>query len=182
MVLEVKAEGVDGESLRGEIRRRVEERRAALYTEEELRQVAERPFRGVPTAHEVGSSFLEEFRRRDASWNFSFDERTLVRSSHGRAGRALEGLRRVLAPVQKLLWNRNPLVAALSRQADLNRSSVVLLHNLVRELTRLHLEVLELRSRHLELGGRLEELLRREKTLEGMAAYREEGEKPAREG
>jgi hypothetical protein len=67
------------------------------------------------------------------------------------------------------------MIAALSRQSDLNRFSVDLLHNLVLELTRLSLEVQELRSRNLELSSRLEALARREKTLEGMVAYRGEG-------
>ena len=49
------------------------------------------------------------------------------------------------------------------------------LHNLVLELTRLSLEVQELRSRNLELASRIEALARREKTLEGMVAYRREG-------
>ena len=90
-------------------------------------------------------------------------------------GRALETSRRLLRPVQKLFWNPNPMIAALSRQSDLNRFSVHLLHNLVLELSRLNLEVQELRNRNLQMAGRLEALARREKTLEGMVAYREEG-------
>jgi hypothetical protein len=82
--------------------------------------------------------------------------------------------RRLLRPVQKLFWNPNPMIAALSRQSDLNRFSVHLLHNLVLELSRLNLEVQELRNRNLQMGARLEALARREKTLEGMVAYRDE--------
>jgi hypothetical protein len=88
----------------------------------------------------------------------------------------------MLRPVQKLFWNPTPMISALSRQADLNRFSVHLLHNLVLELTRLNLEVRELRSRNLELAGRLETLARREKTLEGMVVYREEGGLKEQEG
>jgi hypothetical protein len=175
MSFEIKAEGVDVERLLAEIQRRVEERRGKLYTEEELRYIAERPLEGVVQPHDVRADLLDEFRKRDASWNFSFDAQTLYRSSHGLAGRAIEAARRVLRPVQKLFWNPNPMIAALSRQSDLNRFSVDLLHNLVLELTRLSLEVQELRSRNLELSSRLEALARREKTLEGMVAYRGEG-------
>jgi hypothetical protein len=175
MSFEIKAEGVDVERLLAEIQRRVEERRGKLYTEEELRYIAERPLEGVVQPHDVRADLLDEFRKRDASWNFSFDAQTLYRSSHGLAGRAIEAARRVLQPVQKLFWNPNPMIAALSRQSDLNRFSVDLLHNLVLELTRLSLEVQELRSRNLELSSRLEALARREKTLEGMVAYRGEG-------
>jgi hypothetical protein len=90
-------------------------------------------------------------------------------------GRALETARRVLRPVQKLFWNPNPMIAALSRQSDLNRFHAHLLHNLVLELSRLNLEVQELRNRNLQMAGRLEALARREKTLEGLVAYRDEG-------
>jgi len=175
MSFEIKAEGVDVERLLAEIQRRVEERRGKLYTEEELRYIAERPLEGIVQPHDVRADLLEEFRKRDASWNYSFDAQTLYRSSHGLAGRAIEAARRLLRPVQKLFWNPNPMIAALSRQSDLNRFSVDLLHNLVLELTRLSLEVQELRSRNLELTSRLEALARREKTLEGMVAYRREG-------
>ncbi len=175
MSFEIKAEGVDVGRLLAEVQRRVEERRGTLYTEEELRFIAERPLEGVVQPHDVRADLLEEFRKRDASWNYSFDAHTLYRSSHGLTGRAIEAARRLLAPVQKLFWNPNPMIAALSRQSDLNRFSVDLLHNLVLELTRLSLEVQELRSRNLELASRIEALARREKTLEGMVAYREGG-------
>ena len=62
------------------------------------------------------------------------------------------------------------MISALSRQSDLNRYSAHLLHNLVLELTRLNLEVQELRNRNLQLAGRVEMLARRAKTLEEMAA------------
>jgi hypothetical protein len=174
MSFEIKAEGVDVERLLAEVQRRVEERRGTLYTEEELRFIAERPLEGVVQPHDVRADLREEFRNRDASWNYSFDAQTLFRSSHGLAGRAIEAVRRLLAPVQKLFWNPNPMIAALSRQSDLNRFSVDLLHNLVLELTRLSLEVQELKSRNQELAARIEALARREKTLEGMVAYRRE--------
>ncbi len=181
MSFEIKAEGVDVERLLAEVQRRVEERRGVLYTEEELRYMAERPLEAVLQPHEVRADLLEEFRRRDASWNYSFDANTLYRSSHGLPGRLIEAARRLLRPVQKLFWNPSPMISALSRQSDLNRFSVPLLHNLVLELTRLSLEVRELRSRNLELEGRLAALARREKTLEGMVVYREEGAPTERE-
>jgi hypothetical protein len=182
MSFEIKAEGMDVERLLAEVQRRVEERRGVLYTEEELRHIAERPLEGALQPHEVRADLLEEFQRRDASWNYAFGAQTLYRSSHGLPGRLIEAARRLLRPVQKLFWNPNPMISALSRQADLNRFSVHLLHNLVLELTRLNLEVRELKSRNLELEGRLGALARREKTLEGMVAFRGEAETGEREG
>jgi hypothetical protein len=178
MSFEIRADGIDAERLRAEVENRIEERRqAGLYTDEEIRFIAERALEGVISGHDLRADLLDEFRARDAQWNFSFDPETVYRSSRGGAGRALEALRRLLRPVQKLFWNPNPMIAALSRQSDLNRFSVHLLHNLVLELTRLKIEVQELRNRNLQLQGRLEALGRREKALEGMVAYREEGTK-----
>jgi hypothetical protein len=178
MSFEVKAEGVDVERLLADVHNRIEERRkSGLYTEEELRFIAERPLEAALTGRELRADLVDEFRARDGQWNFAFDPETLYRSSRGLVGRALETARHVLRPVQKLFWNPNPMIAALSRQSDLNRLSVHLLHNLALELSRLNLEVQELRSRNLHLAGRLDALARREKTLEGMVAYRDEGAK-----
>jgi hypothetical protein len=174
MSFEVKAEGVDLLQLLADVHRRIAERKEGLYSDEELRFIAERPLEGVLTGRELRADLVEEFRARDAQWNFSFEPDTLFRSSHGVAGRALEAVRRLLRPVQKLFWNPNPMIAALSRQSDLNRFYTHLLHNLVLELSRLNLEVQELRSRNLHLAGRLEALERREKTLEGMVVYRDD--------
>jgi hypothetical protein len=178
MSFEVEADGVDVARLLADVHNRIEERRkAGLYTDEELRFIAERALEGVLTGRDLRADLVDEFRARDAQWNFAFDEETLYRSSRGLVGRVLEASRRLLRPVQKLFWNPNPLIAALSRQSDLNRFSVHLLHNLVLELSRLNLEVQELRNRNLQVTGRLEALARREKTLEGMVAYRDEGAK-----
>jgi len=175
MSFEVKAEGVDLLALLADIHRRVAERKEGLYSDEELRFIAERPLEGVLTGGELRADLLEEFRARDTQWNFSFEADAVYRSSRGGAGRLLEAARRLLRPVQKLFWNPNPMIAALSRQSDLNRFYVHLLHNLVLELSRLKLEAQELHSRNLHLAGRLEALERREKTLEDMVAYRDEG-------
>ncbi len=180
MSFEVKAEGVDVQQLLADVYKRIGERKQGLYTEEELRFIAERPLEPVLLGHELRADLLDEFRARDAQWNFSFAPDTIYRSSRGAVGRALETARRLLRPVQKLFWNPNPMIAALSRQADLNRFSVHLLHNLVLELSRLQLQVQELRSRNLQLAGRVEALERREKTLEGMVAYREPKDGAAR--
>jgi hypothetical protein len=87
----------------------------------------------------------------------------------------------MLRPIQKLFWNPNPMISALSRQADLNRYYVHLLHNLVLEVSRLNLEVQEVRSRNLQLAGRVEMLARREKTLEEMVAPGKGGDGPEAE-
>jgi hypothetical protein len=175
MSFEIKAEGVDVERIRREILEQIEAKKGDLYSEEELRALAERGLEAVLRAGELSGDLLAEFRARDPHWNYSFDPETVYRSSRGAVGGALEVIRRVLRPVQKLFWNPNPMIYALARQSGLNRDYVHLLHNLVLEMSRLNLEVQELRNRNLQLAGRVEMLARRGKTLEEMVAPRPKG-------
>jgi hypothetical protein len=173
MSFEIRAEGVDVGRIEDAIRKEIQRKKGDLYTEEEIRVLSERSLEEVLRGGELSGGLLEDIRARDGQWNYSFDPETLYRSSRGLAGRALETARRLLRPVQKLFWNPNPMISALSRQADLNRCYGHLLHNLVLEVTRLNLEVQELRNRNLQLTGRIELLARREKTLEDMVAWGE---------
>ena len=177
MTFEIKAKDVDVEAIMAAIRKRIEEKKAGLYTEEEIRAIAERRLDAVLDAHDFSSDLLADFRSQ--RWNFQFDPETIYRSSRGAVGQVLERVRRLLKPLQKLFWNPNPMIFALSRQADLNRYYVHLFHNLTLELTRLNLEAQELKNRNLQLQGRLELLARREKTLESMVVYRDEDGKPS---
>ena len=166
MSFEIEAEGIDADRLRADVERRVEERRqSGLFTEEELRYIAERRLEPVLQGRDLSAALLEELRARDAQWNYSFDPETIYRTSRGGF---LGVARRLLRPVQKLFWNPTPMISALSRQSDLNRFSAHLLHNLVLELTRLNLEVAELKNRNLQLSGRLELLAKRSRALEDM--------------
>jgi len=167
MSFEIESDGLDVDRILRIIRDRIAEKQnGGLYTEDELREVAERSLEAVLDAGELRGDLIEEFRARDAQWNYAFDAESIYRSSPGLVGRQLQKLRRLLQPVQRLFWNPGPMISALSRQADLNRYQVHLLHNLVLELARLNLQVQELRNRNLQLTGRLELLARREKTLE----------------
>jgi hypothetical protein len=153
VTFEIRAEGVDVEQVMREIRAAIEEKKkAGLLTDEEIREVASRPLLEAPSR-----------------WNSGFDTEAIYRSSRGGTGRVLEAVRRALRPIQKLFWNPTPMIAALSRQKDINTAYAHLLHNLVLEVTRLNLEIVDLKSRTLQLQGRLEFQARREKTLETMA-------------
>ena len=121
MSFEIRAEGVDVGQLEDAIRKEIQRKSGDLYTEEEIRFLAEQGLEEVLRGGQLGGELLEEFRARDSQWNFSFGPETVYRSSRGLAGRALETVRRLLRPVQKLFWNPNPMISALSRQADLNR-------------------------------------------------------------
>src|SRR5262245_8261373 len=177
MTFEVRSADVDVEEIMRQIRRRIEEKRQGLYTDDEIREIAERRLDAVLDAHEFNSDFIADFRSEAGRWNFQFNPETIYRSSRGGVGSLLETVRRVLRPVQKLFWNPSPLISALSRQSDLHRYYVQLLHNLAAELTKLNLEVQDLKNRNLQLLGRLELQERREKTLESMVVYRTDTEK-----
>jgi hypothetical protein len=174
MSFDIESEDVDVEQIMRSIRKRIEEKRKGLYSDEEIAEIAGRRLDAVLDAHEFNSDLIDDFRSDPARWNYRFAPDTIYRSSRGVAGRALEALRGLLRPLQKLFWNPNPMVAALSRQSDLNSYYVHLFHNLTLELTRLNLEVQELRNRVLQLQGRLELQTRREKTLEEMVVYRDD--------
>ena len=174
MTFEIKSEDVDVDAIMRAIRKRIEEKKQGLYTDDEIREVAEHRLDAVLDAHEFNSDFISDFRSQPGRWNYHFGPETIYRSSRGGVGGILEAVRRVLRPLQKLVWNPNPMIAALSRQSDLNTYYVHLLHNLAVEITKLNLEVQDLKNRNLQLQGRLEFQERREKTLEEMVVYREE--------
>ncbi|HVR69336.1 MAG TPA: hypothetical protein VMT87_00710 [Vicinamibacteria bacterium] len=164
----VAAGGVDVDELMRQVRAAIAEKKRGLVSEEELREIAERPLEPVLDAHDFKSDLLAELLADPTRWNYSFGPDALVRSSRGAVGRALEAVRRALRPVQKLFWNPTPLVSALSRQSDLNTTYVHLLHNMAVALTRQHLEIHDLENRLLQLQGRLDLQARREKALEGL--------------
>jgi hypothetical protein len=160
MSFEIQSDDVNVEQIMRSIRERIEEKRHGLYTDEELEEIARRRLDAVLDAHEFNSDLISDFRSEPARWNFQFSAETIYRSSRGALGQLLERLRRVLRPIQKLFWNPNPMISALSR------------HAMASELTKLNLEVQGLKNRVLELQGRLDLQVRREKTLESMVVLK----------
>jgi hypothetical protein len=178
---EIQSDKIDVEEIMRGIRKRIEEKRKGLYSDDEIKEIAGHTLDAVLDAHEFNSDFVADFRAEPQRWNFQFGPQTVYRSSRGFVGQLLEKIRALLKPVQKLVWNPNPMISALSRQSDLNSYYVHLLHNLAVEVTKLNLEIQDLKNRNLQLQGRLELLQRREKTLESMVVFRE-GVDPAAGG
>jgi len=176
---EITSPDVDVEEIMRAIRKRIDEKKQKLYSDDEIREIADRRLDAVLDAHDFNSDLIADFRTHPERWNFAFDAETLYRSSRGLVGTVLRGLRGALRPVQKLFWNPNPLISALSRQSELNKYYVHLLHNLAVEITRQNLELQDLKNRNLQLQGRMELLARREKTLESMVVFRAEDESGA---
>ena len=181
MSKDVSADGVDVEAVMAGVRERIaEKKRRGLITDEEVREIAERPLHPVLDAHEFRSRLRAELRADRQRWGYAFGPEHVYGSSRGSAGRLLEKVRRFLNPIQKLFWNPNPMISALSRQADLNQAYVHLVHNLAEELTRVNLDVQDLRNRVLQLQGRLELHARREKALEALLHEAQAGAKGER--
>ena len=166
----VAAGGVDVDDLMRQVRATIAEKKRGVVSEDELREIAERPLEPVLDAHDFKSSLLAELLGDPARWNYAFGPDVLYRSSRGVVGQALAAVRRALRPVQRLFWNPTPMISALSRQSDLNTTYVHLLHNMSVALTRQNLEIHELKNRLLQLQGRLELQARREKALEDLLA------------
>ncbi|MGH9461593.1 MAG: hypothetical protein ACRD1X_10285 [Vicinamibacteria bacterium] len=170
----VKGSDIDVESVMATIRSRIEEKRKGLYTEEEVREIAEMKLDSVLDASQFNSDFVAAFRARDEQWNFTFGPETIYQSSRGLSGRFIRLARSVLNPVLKLFFNPNPIISSLSRQADLNRYYVSLLHNMAVELTKMNLELTNLKARLRDTGAKVEFQTRREKVLEDLTTSREE--------
>ena len=171
----VKGSDIDVESIMATIRSRIEEKRKGLYTEEEVREIAEMKLDSVLDASQFNSDFVAAFRARDEQWNFTFEPETIYQSSRGLPGQLIRFARRLLNPLLKLFFNPNPIISSLSRQADLNRYYVSLLHNMAVELTKMNLELTNLKARLRATGAKVEFQTRREKALEDLTTGREEG-------
>ena len=174
MSIEIESKDVDVRKIMAEIRERIAEKKRGLYTDEEIREIAERKLEAVLETRQFNPDFLKDFKTKSEVWNYTFNPETIYKTSRGGVGGFLGTIRGVLKPIQKLFWNPTPMIAALSRQSDLNLYSVQMLHNLTLELTRLNLEVQELRARLQQTDATLEELRKRERALESLAVLKDQ--------
>ena len=174
MSIEIESKDVDVRKIMSEIRERIAEKKRGLYTDEEIREIAERKLEAVLESRHFNPDFLKDFKTKSEVWNYTFNPDTIYRTSRGGVGGFLGTIRNLLKPVQKLFWNPTPMIAALSRQSDLNLYTVQMLHNLTLELTRMNLEVQELRARLQQTDASLEELRKRERALESLAVLKDE--------
>ncbi|MGB2716649.1 MAG: hypothetical protein WBC51_20870, partial [Vicinamibacterales bacterium] len=151
--INIRSDSIDVEQIMRQIRARIREKRGVDYTEEEIRELAAVKLEKFLDPRGVRSDLLEQFRRkREATLppNFAFEDSTLFETHRG----FLRFIRRLLRPVLKLFFNPNPLIEALHIQSKLNAQHAALeplyyevLHNLVLELTRMGIEVKNLKMR-----------------------------------
>ncbi len=196
MSFEIRTDEVDVQEIMRLIRHRIEEKKKGVYSEDEIREIAEHKLQTVLLAREFNVNFAQELQKTVTddpfTWDLNFEEDSLFASS---TNPFLQKVRGWLRPIQKLFWNPGPLVWSLVHQTRYNRQIhqrlterdalyLHLLHNYAVETTRLNLEIQDLRNRVLQLQGQQEQIVRREKTLESMVVYRADdeskGEKAAR--
>src|SRR5438132_6700397 len=110
----VRSDNVDVEQIMRQIRSRIREKRGVDYTEEEIRELANVKLEKFIDPRGVRSTLLEEYRRRAVAPepplpNYVFGEETLYESHRA----PIRWIRTLLRPFLKLLFNPNPLIAAM---------------------------------------------------------------------
>jgi len=178
----VRSDSVDVEQIMQQIRARIREKRGVDYTEAELQQLATVKLQKFLDPRGVRSDLVEQFRRhhKPAEWpNYSFESHTIYDSHRG----PIRLIRRLLRPILKLFFNPDTISAALNVQSKLNtellqqqeRESLryELVHNLVVEMTRLGIEVQNLKMRVESVSSRLDFDERRARSLESVVQYRQ---------
>jgi hypothetical protein len=187
----VRSDSVDVDQIMSQIRARIREKRGVDYTEEELRQLAGVKLEKFLDPTRVRSDLILHYRRlREPGGtapappeNYAFDDHLVYGSARGVSGGLIARVRKLLNPVLKLFINPNPIIQVLNRQSAINayfreefdRTAALnyeLIHNLVLEVTRLGIEVKNLKMRVESVSGRLDFSDRRARALESVVQYR----------
>ncbi len=183
--MNVRADSVDVEQIMRQIRTRIREKRGVDYTEAEIQQLAKVKLEKFLDPRGVRSDLVEQFRAQrvvsPAPPNFEFGEDTLFETHRG----LLKSLRQLFKPLLKLFFNPDKLTSALHIQAAVNSQAeqrlrrleereplhYELIHNLTLEVTRLGIEVHNLRMHVESLSSRMDFDERRARSLEGVVQY-----------
>jgi hypothetical protein len=178
---------VDVEQIMRQIRARIREKRGADYTEAEIQQLATVKLDKFLDPRGLRSDLVAQYRKQrvvpPAPPNFEFGETTLYETHRG----PLSALRRLFRPLLKLFFNPDKITSVLHLQSEINRQaeerlrrleereplSYELLHNLTLEITRLGIEVHNLKMRVESLTSRMDFDERRARSLETVVEYRQ---------
>ncbi|MCX6549492.1 MAG: hypothetical protein NTY02_00540 [Acidobacteria bacterium] len=196
----IRSDSVDVEQIMKQIRARIRDKRGVDYTEDEIRELANVKLEKFLDPSRLRSDLLQHYRRNHEGGvirtlvpppeNYAFDDFLVYGSARGGSGRLIGSIRKLLNPVLKLFINPNPIIHVLHRQsainahneaqferieqvrADLSALNYEVIHNLVVEMTRLGIEVKNLKMRVESLSGRLDFNERRARSLETVVQYR----------
>jgi hypothetical protein len=182
----VRSDSVDVEQIMRQIRARIREKRGADYTEAELQQLATVKLERFLDPRGLRSDLVEQFRRHRTLSpelpKYEFDDSTLYQTHRA----PLRAIRQMIRPLVKLFINPNSVSHALALQSRMNDDFhkrirqreetdplfYEVIHNLVVEITRLGIEVQNLKMRLESLSSRLDFDERRARSLETVVQYR----------
>ncbi len=165
--IEIGAE-VDVSQIMAQIRKRIEEKqKAGIYTEEGIAELAEARILQFAEDAEIDSALLERLMSPDHSWNINPG---YVISTHrsGIQAKLIVCAKKMVRPFIRLYSDH-----LISRQAQINQYFVHLIHNLVREITRLQINHSNLVYRVDRLEREKDITERRLKTLEQMVQFKQ---------
>lgn len=184
---QVKSDAVDVDAIMRQIRARIREKRGADYTEAEVQELAKVKLEQFLDPKGVRSDLVAQFRRHrtvsPAPPKYEFEDDTIYETHRG----LLRTIRRLLNPLLKLFFNPNKISAALHLQAKVNQEFhqrfrqredmdplyYELVHNLALEVTRLGIEVHNMKMRMESVSSRLDFDERRGRALENVVQYRQ---------
>lgn len=184
----IRSDQIDVEQIMGQIRARIKEKRGVDYTEQEIKELASVKLERFLDPRALRSDLLAHYReQRPADLpppppTYAFDDEMIYASHRG----PLRWIRKVLNPLLKLLFNPNPMIQVLHMQGKINEYQLEqihrvasrdelnyeLVHNLVLEITRLGIEVKNLKMRVESLSTRLDFDERRARSLEGIVQFK----------
>ena len=184
----IQSESIDVEQIMQQVRSRIRDKRGQDYTEAEIRKLANVKLERFLNPHDVRSDLVKHYRQRQNQPEGEatpdpddFDVDTIYRSSRpGVPGKLLFWIRKRLNFILKFFVNPVPITDALHSQQQLNRLNFELMNNLVVEMTRLAIEMKNLKMRVESIAARLDFDERRGRALESVVQYREDGALAAR--
>jgi hypothetical protein len=160
---EIGAE-VDVTEIMNRIRAAIEEKqKSGIYTEESLAELADAKLLQLAEETEIDSVLLERLMSPDQSWNIS---PSYIITSHrsGFQASLIVWLKKIVRPFIRLYTDH-----IIGRQAQLNLYFSHLIHNLVRELTRLQIDHSTLKNRIDRIEREKDILEKRLKTFEKLS-------------
>ena len=182
----VRSDSVDVEQIMRQIRARIREKRGVDYTEAELQQLASVKLEKFLDPRGLRSDLVDQFRRHrivsPEPPKYEFEDTTLYDTHRA----PLRFMRKLLHPILKLFLNPNPLIHAMHVQAQVNAEFhrrfrqreemdplfYEVIHNLVLEVTRLGIDVHNLKMRVESMSSRLDFDERRGRSLENVVQYK----------
>src|SRR5687768_10653784 len=182
---QVKSDTVDVDAIMRQIRARIREKRGVDYTESEVQELAKVKLEQFLDPKGVRSDLVAQFRRHrtvsPAPPNYEFEDDTIYETHRG----LLRSIRKLLNPLLKLFFNPNKISTALHVQSKVNQEFhqrfrqredmdplyYELVHNLALEVTRLGIEVHNMKLRVESASRRMDFDERRGRALETVVQY-----------